>query len=83
MSKETVRLSIDCSREERKKLKILSSMADCTMSDWVMSAVRQRIAKEIKKLPNKKTRDALIDSQQGKGVKKHNNIEELFEDLGI
>ena len=83
MSKNKVRLSVDCSPEERQKLKVLSTLSGSTMSEWIMDAVRLRMDKEIKKLPNKKTQNALLESKQGEGVKRHNSLEELFEDLGI
>lgn len=83
MSKNKVRLSVDCSAEERQKLKVLSTLSGSTMSEWIMDAVRLRMDKEIKKLPNKKTQKALLESKKGKGVKCHNSLEELFEGLSI
>jgi DNA-damage-inducible protein J len=34
-------------------------------------------------IPNAKTRQAIEDAQEGRGLKKFNNPDELFEDLGI
>ena len=83
MSKDTVRLSVDCSLEERQKIKVISTLSGETMSSWIMDAVRERIKKEAKRLPNEKTRKALLESQKGKGVKRHGSIEELFDYLEI
>jgi len=83
MSKDTVRLSVDCSEEERRRLKIFCTLSGYTISQWVMAAVREKMRNEAKHLPNKKTSQALTESEQGKGVRRYDDIEELFEDLGI
>jgi hypothetical protein len=77
----TARLSVDCSIDERKTIKALSAMNDESMSRWVMEAVRERMRKEAKNLPNNKTIKALLDSQKGKGVRKHGSVEEVFKGL--
>lgn len=83
MRKNIARLSVDCTPLERQKIKVLSSLSGETMTEWVMDAVREKMKKESSRLPNEKTTKALLDSQEGKGVKDYGNIEELFEDLGI
>lgn len=83
MPKEKVRLSIDCSPEDRQRVKIMCALSEQSISEWVMDAVRERMEKETKRLPNRKTQKALVESQKGIGVERHNSIEELFEDLGI
>ena len=83
MSRDKVRLSVDCSPEDRQKLKILCALKEESISKWVMDAVKQRMDREVEKLPNMKTQEALKESRKGKGVERHGTVEELFEDLGI
>lgn len=70
MSGDTVRLSVDCSPAERQQIKVLCALKGCTISDWVMDCVKERLKEEAeralrKKLPNKK--------------KKYASVEELFQ----
>ena len=81
--RKTVRLSIDCLPEERQIIKILCLFTDQTITDYVMTCVRKEIKKEKENIPTILIIKALKDSSQGKGVKSYDNIDEMFEDLGI
>ena len=38
-----VRISLDCSAEERKLIKVLASLADMTISDYLLSLAKSKI----------------------------------------
>ena len=79
-----VRLAIACTSEERKRIKMLASYEEKTLNDFVMDCVRLKISKcNRSHIPNEETEKALSDSEQGKGIRKHSSIDEMFKFLGI
>lgn len=44
MSEGKVRLSVDCSAEERKRIKMLATFEDKTISEYLLSLARSRMA---------------------------------------
>jgi antitoxin component of RelBE/YafQ-DinJ toxin-antitoxin module len=79
MSTKTARLTIDLSKAEHKRLKTAASLMGTTMKDLVLISVDEFLHRK----PNKVTLKAMKQSESGKGLKKFNNLDELFEDLGI
>ncbi len=79
MSTKTARLTIDLSRTEHKRLKMAASMMGTTMKNLVLFSVDQFLHRK----PNKVTKKAMRQSETGKGLKRFNSLDELFEDLGI
>jgi hypothetical protein len=82
-SHRKVRLSVDCSQEERQQVKLLCTLHNKTISEWVMECVREKIQSESANLPNKKTVQALRESDRGEGVVTYDSVEELFSSLGL
>ena len=83
MPTDKVRLSVDCSPEERRQIKIFCAMEDHTVSEWIMGCVRERMLRMRGHLPNAETRQALRGSEKGEGVQFYQSTDELFDDLGI
>jgi hypothetical protein len=79
MSTKAARLTIDLSKTEHKRLKMAASMMGTTMKHLVLLSVDEFLHKK----PNKVTLKAMKQSESGKGLKKFNNLDELFDDLGI
>lgn len=79
MSVKTARLTIDLPRAEHKRLKMAASMMGTTIKDLVLMSVDEFMHRK----PNKVTVKALRQSETKKGLKKFNNLDEFFEDLGI
>jgi|SaaInlStandDraft_4_1057021.scaffolds.fasta_scaffold48656_2 hypothetical protein len=52
-----------------------------SISEYVMECVREKFQEN--NIPNENTKEALKESESGKGVKTHSNIKELFSDLEI
>ncbi|HSW86957.1 MAG TPA: hypothetical protein VLG49_05600 [Rhabdochlamydiaceae bacterium] len=79
MSTKTARLTIDLPKAEHKRLKMAASMMGTTIKDLVLMSVDEFMHRK----PNRVTVKAIRQSETGKGLKKFNNLDELFKDLGI
>jgi antitoxin component of RelBE/YafQ-DinJ toxin-antitoxin module len=78
MSAKTARLTIDLPKAEHRRLKMAASMMGTTMKDLVLMSVDEFMQRK----PNKVTLKAMKQSEMGRGIKKFNNLDEMFEDLG-
>ncbi len=79
MSAKTARLTIDLPKAEHKRLKMAASMMGTTIKNLVLMSVDEFMHKK----PNKVTVKAIRQSDTGKNLKKFDNLDEFFEDLGI
>ncbi len=79
MSTKTARLTIDLPKADHKRLKMAASMMGTTIKGLVLISVDEFMHRK----PNKVTIKAIRQSETGKGLKKFNSLDELFEDLGI
>lgn len=79
MTHRLARLTIDIPIAEHRRLKMAASMMDVSMKELVLMSVDEFMEKK----PNKVTEKALKQSKAGKNLKKFNNLNDLFEDLGI
>jgi hypothetical protein len=79
MSQRTARLTIDLPTAEHKRLKMAASMMDISMKQLVLMSVEDFMQKKL----NKVTEKALKQSKAGKNIKKFENLNDLFDDLGI
>ncbi len=79
MSTKVSRLTIDIPAAEHRRWKTLASLMDVSMKELVLMSVENFMQKK----PNKVTQKALKQSINGKNLKKFNNLNDLFDDLGI
>ena len=79
MSTRTARLTIDMDKSDHKRLKMAASMMGVSIKNLVLMSVDEFMHRK----PNKVTVKAMKQSEIGKGIKKFNNLDELFEDLGL
>jgi hypothetical protein len=79
MSHGTARLTIDLPIADHKRIKMVASLMDISMKDLVLISVEIFMHKKL----NKVTEKALKQSRAGKNVKKFENLDQLFDDLGI
>ena len=79
MSLKISRLTIDLPLSEHKRLKTAASILGTSMKELVLMSVEEFMHKKL----NKVTQKALKQSEQGRGLKKFSNLDDLFEDLGI
>jgi hypothetical protein len=73
------KLTIELSATEHKRIKTAASMMGTTIKNIVLMAFEDLMCRKF----NKVTEKALKMSEQRKGLKKFNTLDELFEDLGI
>lgn len=82
-SEDRVRLAIDCTREERKYIKMYASFEDMTLNEFVMDCVRDRISHcQESHIPNAETAAALDASERGEGIIAFDSIDDFFKSMG-
>lgn len=79
MSTKISRLTLDIPTSEHKRIKMAASMLGTSIKNLVLMSVEDFMHRK----PNKVTIKAIRQSETGKGLKKFNSMDELFEDLGI
>ena len=79
MSHRITRLTIDIPTAEHKRLKMAASLMDISMKQLVLMSVDDFMQKKL----NKVTEKTLKQSRAGKNLKKYDNLDDLFDDLGI
>jgi hypothetical protein len=79
MSHKVSRLTIDLPSSDHRRLKMAASMMGTSMKELVLMSVEEFIGRKF----NAETEKVLKKSEKGKGLKKFNSLDELFEDLGI
>jgi hypothetical protein len=79
MSTKTARLTIDLPKADHKRLKMAASLMGTSIKSLVLMSVEEFMHRK----PNKVTVKAIRQSETGRGLKKFNNMDELFDDLGI
>jgi hypothetical protein len=80
------RLTIDCTAEQKKRIKLIAAAQDMTITDFVLKAVEEKIAWcpiGRSHIPNDETVASIEASERGEGVKSFQSLDELFKDLGI
>jgi len=79
MNHRITRLTIDLPSSEHKRLKMAASLMNISMKELVLMSVDDFMHKKF----NKVTEKALKESKTGKNLKKFDNLDDLFDDLGI
>lgn len=80
------RLTIDCSTEQKKKIKMLAALREMSITDFMLELVEEKYTwcpLNLNHIPNAETIASIEASEKGVGVKSFNSLNELFEDLGI
>jgi hypothetical protein len=77
------RLSIDCTLEERRYIKMLAAREDKTISEYLLSLARARMPTcTLSHTPNDETIAAIEDSEKGNGIEKFESLEEFWKSMG-
>jgi hypothetical protein len=79
-----VRLSVECSLDERTYIKMLAAKKHMTISELLLSSVRTMMPEQIKSshLPNLETIEALEESREG-NLESYKTLDEFWEAMGI
>lgn len=76
---EKVKVTFECSADERAYIKMLAAKARMTISDWLLSYIRVDFPCE----PNAETKKALSDSKNKKNLGKAKSMKEFWEQMGM
>ena len=78
-----VRLSVDCTEEERKYIKLLATRNDMTISEYLLSFARKEMPKCTRSHePNEKTQQALKKSREEEG-EIFGSVSDFWDAMGI
>ncbi len=76
------RITIDIPKESHKRLKTMAAILGKSMREIVIESIEQHL-QSTSPSPNKKTRAAIKNVEQGKGLVKAKNSADLFKKLGL
>lgn len=79
---DKVRLSVDCTEEERKYIKMLAAKHGKTISEYLLSFPRAEMPKKAKRVPNKRTEKAFREAEQEHG-EIYESLDEFWEAMGM
>src|SRR5262249_42115729 len=80
------RLTIDCSMEQKKKIKMLAAAKDMSITDFMLELVEEKYTwcpLSLSHEPNDVTLASIEASEKGKGIKKFHSMADLFKDIGL
>ncbi len=80
------RLTIDCSAEQKKKIKMLAAMNDSSITDFMLNLVEEKFTwcpLGLSHIPNEETAKVLRESEQGINLEKHESVEDFWKSMGI
>ena len=81
MSTNMTRLSVDIPVKAHRKLKIIAEANGLTLRELVLSVLEPVL--HPKKKPNAKTRKAIKDTEKGIGLKTYEEVDQLWDALGL
>lgn len=74
MKNHSIRVTIELSEDQKKKLKVLAALNNMTVKDLI-------IDRTIGLEPNEETIKAFSDYQNKVGLEKHDNFDDFWKDL--
>lgn len=80
------RLTIDCSTEQKRKIKMLAASKSMSITDFMLGLVEEKFTwcpLALSHVPNAETIASIEASERGEGIKKFKSIDDLFEDLEL
>ncbi|OJU81809.1 MAG: hypothetical protein BGO10_07955 [Chlamydia sp. 32-24] len=80
------RLTIDCSADQKKKIKMLAAEKEMTITDFMLQLVEEKYSWcpiGLSHIPNEESVKSIEASERGEGLKNFNSMNELYKDLGI
>ena len=80
------RLTIDCSTEQKKKIKMLAAAKEMSITDFMLELVEEKYTwcpLGLRHIPNMETVSSIEASERGEGVKQFKSMDDLFKDLEL
>lgn len=79
---EKVRLTVECSFDERTYIKMLAAKKHMTISELLLISIREMIPSDSSHKPNAETLEALEESRESK-LKSYKTLDEFWKAMGI
>lgn len=79
---EKVRLTVECSLDERMYIKMLAAKKHMTISELLLSSFRKRMPCTRSNEPNTETREALKESREGK-LESYKTLDDFWKAMEI
>lgn len=76
---DKVKITLECSADERTYIKILAAKARMTISEFVLSYIRPDLPCE----PNEETKKAMLDSRNKRNLGHAKTVTEFWEEMGL
>ncbi len=80
--REKVRLTVECSLDERTYIKMLAAKKHMTISEFLLTSVREIMPCTRTHEPNAETIEALKESRKGK-LESYETLDEFWKAMGI
>lgn len=80
--REKVRLTVECSFDERTYIKMLAAKKHMTISEFLLASVREMMPHRRYEEPNAQTLAALNESREGE-LESYETLEEFWKAMGI
>ncbi len=77
---EKVKMTIECTSDERIYIKMLAARARLNLSEFLLSRVRNDFPKQKK--PNKKTLESIREGRKGRGTACE-SLEDFWDKMGV
>lgn len=81
-NRNKVRLTVECSFDERTYIKMLAAQNHMTISEFLLSSVREMLPADSKQAPNAETIKSLEESRRRK-LKSYKTLDEFWKAMGI
>jgi hypothetical protein len=79
-SQEKVKITIECTLDERTYIKMLAAKAHQGLSEFILSYVRSDFPKERR--PKNDTKEAIQELREGRGIKCE-SIDDFWNEMGM
>lgn len=80
--RDKVRLTVECSLDERTYIKMLAAKKHMTISELLLASVREIMPCPREHEPNAETIESLKESREGK-LESYKTLDEFWEAMGI
>jgi hypothetical protein len=80
------RLTIDCSSEQKKKIKMMAAAQEMSITEFMLKLFEEKYSwcpLGLSHVPNAETIESIESSERGEDVKSFDSMDDLFKDLGI
>ena len=81
MGKERTRVTVDFPLEEHRRLKAVAALIGLSMQAYIIGCVEEKLYST--NIPNAKTKKAIKNVENGKGIKTAKDADDLKKQLGL